>query len=104
MGKTSTKKNYIRGSARQVTFSDGGSVVNIDLNLEDINSLPVSDSGYVRITLAQRQSADQYGNTHYVYENTFVPDKTKGKGASAPAAPTKPTVGFKKAGNSGVPF
>lgn len=87
----STKKNYIRGSAKRVSFSDGGEVLNLDLNLQDLNSLPVSDRGYVKIVVARRRSPDTYGNTDYVYENTFVPDKTKGS-----KAPTNsgPSVGF----------
>lgn len=91
---SSTKKNYIGGGARQVTFADGGSVINLDLRLEDLNNLPVSERGYIRLVLAQRQSVDQYGNSHYVYENTFVPDKSKGTGGGAPASsgPKKPSV------------
>jgi len=98
MSKTSTK-NYISGGARQVDFGDGGSLINLDLKLEDLNNLPVSDRGYIRIVVAPRREADQFGNTHSVYENTFVPDKTK-----APKGPTgagKPTVSAPK---SKAPF
>lgn len=100
MSKSSTKKNYIGGGAREVTFADGGSVINLDLKLDDLNGLPVSERGYIRLVVARRQETDQYGNSHYVYENTFVPDKSKATGpAKGPTGAGKPTVTatFKKA-------
>ena len=100
MAKKSTK-NYISGGAKEVRFNDGGTIINLDLKLEDLNSLPVSDKGYIRIVVAQRSTVDQYGNTHYVYENTFVPDKSKGK-TPASQAPQKPSFSSPK--KSGLPF
>lgn len=96
--KSTSKKNYIGGSAKAVVFADGGEIINIDLKLSDINALPVSDRGYVKITVSKRSSPDTYGNTHYVVENTFVPDKSKGAGAKEPAAAgyKAPSVGFGK--------
>lgn len=107
MAKSTSKKNYISGGAKKVTFGDGGSIINLDLKLEDINNLPVSDKGYIRIVVAERSTTDQYGNTHYVYENQFVPDKSKGKGgAPLPQAAPKgsPSVGRKPAYDPGHPF
>jgi hypothetical protein len=98
----STKKNYIRGSAKQVEFADGGVLINVDLNLQDLNSLPVSERGYVRVTIAKRTSPDTYGNTHYVFENQFVPDKSKSKSPAPEASDRKPAVGFGK--SSRPPF
>jgi len=97
MAKTS--KNYIRGGAKEVTFNDGGKIINLDLNLEDLNSLPVSEKGYIRLVVAQRASTDQFGNTHYVYENTFKPDASKAKGG-ATQAPKVNKPGYDK----GHPF
>jgi hypothetical protein len=91
---TKKKKNYIRGSAKQVEFADGGILLNVDLNLQDLNNLPVSDKGYVRLSIAKRSAPDTYGNSHYVYENAFVPDKSKGKGGAPAPAERKPAVGF----------
>jgi len=76
-------KKYVKGSAKEVVFDDGSSLINADLNLADLNSLNVSASGYVKITIARRREVDSYGNTHSVYENTFKSDGAK-KGAGAP--------------------
>ncbi len=100
--KSTKKKNYISGGAKKVTFGDGGSIINLDLKLEDLNSLPVSEKGYIRIVVAERSTVDQYGNSHYVYENTFVPDKSKAKG-SFPAKANGPTV-KRPAYDPGHPF
>lgn len=87
---TKKKKNYISGGARRVEFGDGSSIINLDLKLSDINDLPVSEKGYIRLTVSERKETDQFGNTHSVYENDFVPDKSKSKAEEKPTA--KPTV------------
>lgn len=74
---TKTKKNYIKSGAREFKFTDGNSVINLDLNLAALQALPISEKGYVRITISKRDKPDDFGNTHSVYENTFVPDPTK---------------------------
>jgi hypothetical protein len=103
MSKSTKKKNYVSGGAKEIKFADGNAIINLDLKLEDLNSLPVSEKGYIRVVVAPRQSPDQYGNTHYVYENDFVPDKSKAKGgASAGGGLSKgPTV---KKPSSGHPW
>lgn len=74
-------KNYIKGSAKEIKFDNGGTVINISLNVEQINALK-SDNGYVKLTIAHRRGEDQYGNTHSVYENTYVP-KEGGKSSTS---------------------
>ena len=63
-------KNYV-WSWREFVFQDGGSIVNLSLKKEDIDKLPVSEKWYIAITVAAKKEADQYGNTHNVYENTY---------------------------------
>lgn len=69
-------KNYIKGSAREFVFQNGGSNINLSLSLEDLTKI-VNDKGYVNITVTPRQEADRFGNTHSVYENTYKPDESK---------------------------
>lgn len=70
------EKNYIKGSAREFTFSNGGSNINLSLSLDALTAI-ANDKGYVNITVAPRQEADRYGNTHSVFENTYKPDEKK---------------------------
>ena len=90
MSKSFTKstKNYVKGSAKLVTFPTGGELINLDLNLESLSSLPISPSGYVKLTLSRRQEPDQYGNNYSIYENEFKP---KAKDGAAPKAADKPS-------------
>jgi hypothetical protein len=67
-----SKYNYIRGSAKEITFPSGGRLINVSLNLDDLLSLPVKN-GYLKITVAERRITDRYGNTHTIYEDTFKP-------------------------------
>ena len=80
-------KRYLKGSAKLRTFEDGGELINVDLNLEDLSSLPITESGYIKITLSRKKEVDQYGNAYSIFENDFVPDKSK-----APAKPKVATV------------
>lgn len=66
--------NYIKGSAREIHFDNGGSVINLSLNKEELMKLP---GEYVKLTIAPRRQEDDYGNTHYVKENDYKPkDRT----------------------------
>ena len=95
MAKNSTK-NYISGSAKKVTFADGGEIINLDLKLADLAALPANERGYIKITISERKTVDEYGNTHSIYENAYVP-KAKGTAASAPA-PSGPSYKGPKSG------
>jgi hypothetical protein len=100
MAKNSTK-NYISGSAKKVTFADGGEIINLDLKLSDLAALPANERGYIKITISERKTVDEYGNTHSIYENAYVP-KAKGTAASAPA--TGPSFKGPKSGGSNNSF
>jgi hypothetical protein len=69
---TRAPKNYIGGSAKAFT-NDYGTLINMSLKLEDLQALPVNEKGYIKITLAERKEPGKYGDTHMVYENTYVP-------------------------------
>lgn len=77
-----SKPNYIKGSAKAVRFGDGNEIINLSLNKEELSNLP---GDYCQITVKPRREADQYGNTHYVVENTYKPGEGKSK-APAPKA------------------
>lgn len=90
MSETTTDKNFIKGSAKGVTFDNGGEIINLSLSLDDLNALP-AERGYVQLSVVKRNDEDRYGNTHYVVENTFKPDKSKAK-VSAPKSKPAPAT------------
>lgn len=77
------KKNYIKGSAKEHVFDNGGSVIHIDMKLEDLKKI-ANERGYVKVTVSKLKQTDDYGNTHSVYENDYKPAEKK----AAPAAKT----------------
>ena len=104
MAKTSTKK-YLRGSAKTHTFSNGGDVIHLDLNLQDVNNLPVTKTGYVKLTLSRRKEVDKFGNEFSIYENDFKPTPKDGSGSAKPAAkPSGRAPGGFSGAKSDLPF
>lgn len=76
------KKNYIKGSAKEHKFANGGTVIHVDILLNDlIAKVKPNEAGYVKLTVSKLPNVDNYGNTHTVYENEWRPAP---KGAEAP--------------------
>lgn len=65
---------FIKGSVRQVTFNNGGTVFNVSINVEDL-AQHKDDKGYARIVIVERREPDQYGNTHYMKVNDYKPEE-----------------------------
>jgi len=83
-------KIYI-GSAKEKTFQDGGSVINIMLSLDGLNEHFknygfTTDQGKkkLKLVLSRRREIDQYGNSHYVTVDTWKPEQQNTPVAPAP--------------------
>lgn len=78
-------RKYIKGSAKEPEFSrDRGDIINIDLYVPELEDF-VNEAGYAKITIYRRREIDDYGNTHYMFQNEFKPDKSKVKPKPLPA-------------------
>lgn len=94
MADSTKKKNYAKGSAKAVTFQNGGEIINIDLKIEGGKILgstgPISpnEAGYIRLRVTRLSQVDQYGNTHAVYENDYKPEPGKKGEAAKPTSIT----------------
>lgn len=72
-----TKKNYLKGSCKKFTFSDGNFAINLSLNQEQIQELE-SNKGYVQLKLMPYPGGeDKYGNHFYIVEDEWW--KTNGR-------------------------
>lgn len=94
MADSTKKKNYVKGSAKQHVFDNGGDVIHLDLKIEGIiigstGPIKPNDAGFAKVTVSKLKEPDQYGNTHCVYENDWVPTE-KRKAAPKPKTPVKP--------------
>lgn len=76
------------GNGKIKRFQDGGSVINLVIDLEGLwmaskqnKGVFVTSQGRKKIKLCvnERRSADQYGNTHSVSIDEFVPDSNAKK-------------------------
>ena len=89
---TKKKKQYVKGSAKAHNFDDGGQLINVDFNLAALGELPITPTGYVKITLSKLKEKDRFGNDYSMYVNDFVPQKQTTNGSeksTSPAAFTK---------------
>ncbi len=77
-------KRYVKGSAKERKFSSGDPVIDLDLLKSDLDKLEVTEAGYIKLRVAPRKEADQYGNTHSVYVNDWKPDGSAKKPTNPP--------------------
>lgn len=81
-----TSKVYVpKSSAKEKVFDDGGSIIKLgfkaDEFVEFINANK-NAKGYIKLTVSKRRTPSQYGDTHSVALDSFVP---KGEANSAPS-------------------
>ena len=61
-------KNYV-GKGWEKTFDNGGSIINLSLELSKLNELPVDKYGCVKVQVCGRREPDERSKaTHYVIE------------------------------------
>ncbi len=70
------------GSAKEKTFNDGGSILNVSLNLDDIENA-FGEYGFttqagkriIKVKIGKRRSEGAYGETHTVEVDTWKPNQ-----------------------------
>lgn len=81
MGKS---KTFVRGSARLKVFDNGGEVINVSININDLMAY-ANDKGYVPFVIAQRTEVDEWDNTHYMYIDEYTLQRQKERQETASA-------------------
>ena len=78
-----TEKIYV-GTAKEKTFDDGGSTINIVMSLDGMKDHFekygfITDKGMhkIKLIVSKRREEDQYGNTHYVTIDTWKPERAE---------------------------
>jgi len=69
-----TDKIYLKCNAKEKTFDNGGSVINLGVSaavLTEFIALHTNDRGYVNLTVQKRREPGQYGDTHMVTLDTW---------------------------------
>lgn len=83
-----TTKTYIKGSAKEVTFDQGGRLINFSVNVNQLKEL-ANERGYVNLTLRDRRDEDDYGNNMYIVLNDYKPKTKEGSHAATPTQAKK---------------
>lgn len=63
------EKNYIKWSAKAFK-TQYWEIINLSLNLAQLNALN-NNNWYIRLSVLKKKETDQWGNTHYIVENTY---------------------------------
>jgi len=67
------EKTYVISSIKKKTFDNGGSLLNANFKLDDLEEH--AKNGWVSLTIAERRKPSDKGATHYAYVNDFEPKK-----------------------------
>lgn len=69
-------KTYLKCSAKEKTFGNGGSVIKLGIKVEELAAFVKAhknERGYVNLVIAQRRNVGEYGDTHSVYLDDYTP-------------------------------
>lgn len=72
----SESKIFLRCSAKEKTFDNGGSVINVGIKVSDLQAFAkqhANERGYLNLVIQQRREPGQYGDTHSVCLDTYEP-------------------------------
>ncbi len=70
------EKTYLKCSAKARTFDNGGSVINLGVKVEELIAFARehgNQGGYLNLVVSERRTPGQYGDTHTVFLDDFVP-------------------------------
>jgi len=69
-------KVYLKCSAKEKTFSNGGSIIKLGIKVADLIAFAQqhgNERGYLNLCIGARREVGQYGDTHTVTLDSFTP-------------------------------
>jgi len=69
-----TEKIYLKCSAKEKVFDNGGSVLNISFSADAMKAFMeahTNERGYVNLNVSRRNEVGQYGDTHSISLDTW---------------------------------
>ncbi len=81
---------YIKGSAKEASFSKDGELINFSILVDDLQSLLDENpdkhkKGYVQLEMKRMKQPDNYGNTHSIRESSYSPKTPRDGGGKLTA-------------------
>jgi len=68
------ERHYVQSYIKKIEFKNGGTLTKAKINLKSLSECAVDEKGFVKVVIAARKEPGQYGDTHYMYEDTWKPD------------------------------
>jgi len=106
----SGEKKYVNGSAKEIVFKDGNSILSVWIDLDDARakglvSKTKSGKEGISFTIAKRDEEGKYGDTHYMYHKEYDPTAKNKPQSSKPARAVPASMdGGPKDDGGGLPF
>jgi hypothetical protein len=70
------EKTYLKCSAKARSFDNGGTVINLGVKADELIAFAQAhrnQGGYLNLVIGERRTTGQYGDTHSVWLDTYVP-------------------------------
>jgi hypothetical protein len=86
-------KIFLKCSAKQKRFDNGGSVINLGVKVADLVAFAqahTNERGYLNLVISERREVGQYGDTHSVTLDTYVSKAKEPGGMAGPALESPP--------------
>ena len=86
-------KIFLKCSAKQKRFDNGGSVINLGVKVADLVAFAqahTNERGYLNLVISERREVGQYGDTHSVTLDTYVSKAKEPGGMAGPALASPP--------------
>lgn len=96
-------KVFLKCSAKQKRFDNGGSVINLGVKTADLIAFAeahTNERGFLNLVISERREVGQYGDTHSVTLDTYV-GKARETGAATASGPAQEPPPFT---DDDVPF
>lgn len=80
-------KIFLKCSAKEKTFSNGGSVIRLGVKVEDLLAFAKqhgNERGYLNLQIGARREVGQYGDTHSVTLDTYEAPRQQAAPADEP--------------------
>lgn len=84
-------KTFVKAFVKKIEFDGGGHIYKISIHKDALAELPANEKGYVKLIMSAKREPGEYGDTHYMYLDTWKPKTQGGYIQPKPAVVTTPT-------------
>lgn len=89
MPNNSQEKIYLNGGGKEFKFDNGGSVMNIYVDIDDAmkkGAVSTSKAGkrYLNLTISENREVTEFGDTHHLYFRDWKSKSDSGKSSGKP--------------------